>query len=184
MSATARRSLRCHACLPCALLLGALTAALPSDWFPAFLLGSTTGATPAAATTRTTPVAASAATPRALYPVHTGRPVSKTTGPTTTRRPPATVPSRVPGRWPLPPGTQEPSRPCDSQPCLHGGTCQDQDSGGAFTCSCPAGRGGVVCEKGNAHPCWTGAGRLMGATVWDETKGPKEWGSRLGGRLG
>ncbi|XP_016000014.2 agrin isoform X2 [Rousettus aegyptiacus] len=117
------------------------------DWFPAFLLGSTTGATPAAATTRTTPVAASAATPRALYPVHTGRPVSKTTGPTTTRRPPATVPSRVPGRWPLPPGTQEPSRPCDSQPCLHGGTCQDQDSGGAFTCSCPAGRGGVVCEK-------------------------------------
>ncbi|XP_011384341.1 agrin isoform X2 [Pteropus vampyrus] len=117
------------------------------DWFPAFFMGSTTGATPAAATTRTTTVASSAVTPRALYPVHTSRPVSKTTGPTTTRRPPATVPSHVPGRWPLPPGTQESLRPCDSQPCLHGGTCQDQDSGGAFTCSCPAGRGGVVCEK-------------------------------------
>ncbi|NXO97466.1 AGRIN protein, partial [Certhia brachydactyla] len=41
-----------------------------------------------------------------------------------------------------PPGTP---RPCQSQPCLHGGTCQDD--GRDFTCSCPAGRGGAVCEK-------------------------------------
>ncbi|XP_014399272.1 PREDICTED: agrin [Myotis brandtii] len=39
----------------------------------------------------------------------------------------------------------------DSQPCLYGGTCQDQDAGGAFTCSCPAGRGGAVCENA-LHP--------------------------------
>ncbi|XP_012590000.1 PREDICTED: agrin [Condylura cristata] len=41
----------------------------------------------------------------------------------------------------------QPPRPCDSQPCLHGGTCQDWGAGGHFTCSCPAGRGGAVCEK-------------------------------------
>nr|XP_019567657.1 PREDICTED: agrin isoform X2 [Rhinolophus sinicus] len=117
------------------------------DWFPAFFTGATTGATPAAAMVRATTVASSAVTPRALYPIHTSRPISRTTAPPTTRRPPTTAPSRVPGRWPLPPGTQQLPRPCDSQPCLHGGTCQDQDSGGAFTCSCPAGRGGTVCEK-------------------------------------
>ncbi|XP_032969713.1 agrin isoform X4 [Rhinolophus ferrumequinum] len=117
------------------------------DWFPAFFTGATTGATPAAAMARATTVASSAVTPRALYPIHTSRPISRTTAPPTTRRPPTTAPSRVPGRWPLPPGTQQLLRPCDSQPCLHGGTCQDQDSGGAFTCSCPAGRGGTVCEK-------------------------------------
>ncbi|XP_019567657.2 agrin isoform X5 [Rhinolophus sinicus] len=117
------------------------------DWFPAFFTGATTGATPAAAMVRATTVASSTVTPRALYPIHTSRPISRTTAPPTTRRPPTTAPSRVPGRWPLPPGTQQLPRPCDSQPCLHGGTCQDQDSGGAFTCSCPAGRGGTVCEK-------------------------------------
>uniref|UniRef100_A0A674DNC9 Agrin n=1 Tax=Salmo trutta TaxID=8032 RepID=A0A674DNC9_SALTR len=36
-------------------------------------------------------------------------------------------------------------RPCDSHPCRHGGTCEDD--GADFTCICPAGRGGVVCEK-------------------------------------
>ncbi|KFW85050.1 Agrin, partial [Manacus vitellinus] len=34
---------------------------------------------------------------------------------------------------------------CDSHPCLHGGTCEDD--GEEFTCSCPAGKGGAVCEK-------------------------------------
>uniref|UniRef100_A0A8B9SYN4 Agrin n=1 Tax=Anas platyrhynchos TaxID=8839 RepID=A0A8B9SYN4_ANAPL len=38
-----------------------------------------------------------------------------------------------------------PPRPCDSHPCLHGGTCEDD--GQDFTCSCPAGKGGAVCEK-------------------------------------
>lgn len=36
--------------------------------------------------------------------------------------------------------------PCSSHPCLHGGTCEHQ--GGEFSCKCPAGRGGAVCEKG------------------------------------
>ncbi|KAG9332758.1 hypothetical protein JZ751_014857 [Albula glossodonta] len=36
-------------------------------------------------------------------------------------------------------------RPCDSHPCRHGGTCEEV--GDDFTCTCPAGRGGVVCEK-------------------------------------
>ncbi|NWV29599.1 AGRIN protein, partial [Origma solitaria] len=44
-----------------------------------------------------------------------------------------------------PPATRRPPRPCDSQPCLHGGTCEDD--GRDFTCSCPAGKGGAVCEK-------------------------------------
>ncbi|XP_051947304.1 agrin-like isoform X2 [Xyrauchen texanus] len=37
------------------------------------------------------------------------------------------------------------TRPCDSQPCRHGGTCEEE--GNDFTCICPAGRGGAVCEK-------------------------------------
>ncbi|ERE84239.1 agrin-like isoform 1 [Cricetulus griseus] len=45
------------------------------------------------------------------------------------------------------PGPQQPPKSCDSQPCLHGGTCQDQDSGKGFTCICTAGRGGTVCEE-------------------------------------
>uniref|UniRef100_A0A7N8X2P6 Agrin n=1 Tax=Mastacembelus armatus TaxID=205130 RepID=A0A7N8X2P6_9TELE len=36
-------------------------------------------------------------------------------------------------------------KPCDSHPCLHGGTCEDD--GNDFSCKCPAGRGGSVCEK-------------------------------------
>ncbi|XP_036726429.1 agrin isoform X4 [Balaenoptera musculus] len=116
------------------------------DWLPAFF----TGATPAAATARATTVARlppSAVTPRALHPSHTSRPVSRTTVPLTARQPPTPAPSRTPARRPPPPGTQQPPRPCDSQPCLHGGTCQDQGSGGDFTCRCTAGRGGAVCEK-------------------------------------
>lgn len=131
---------------------------IPSpDWFPAFF----TGATPAAATARATTVARlppSAATPRAHFPSHTSRPVSRTTPPPTTRQPPTTAPSRVPGRRPLPPGTQQPRRPCDSQPCLHGGTCQDQGSGADFTCSCPAGTEGAVCEKGKVLHAREGQG--------------------------
>ncbi|XP_054637122.1 agrin isoform X1 [Dunckerocampus dactyliophorus] len=36
-------------------------------------------------------------------------------------------------------------RPCESHPCLHGGTCEED--GNEFSCKCPAGRGGPVCEK-------------------------------------
>lgn len=155
--------------LPVPCFPSVLTAPLPSDWFPAFFMGATTGATPAAATARATTVAhlPSAVTQRARYPSHTSRPVGRTTALPTTRQPPTTAPRRVPGRRPLPPGTQQPSKPCDSQPCLHGGTCQDQDSGGSFTCSCPVGRGGAVCEKGKGHPCRREVGRQM-------------WGARAG----
>lgn len=141
----------------------ALTAPLPSDWFPAFFLGATTGAAPAAATATATTVAhvPSAVTQRALDPSHTSRPVGRTTALPTTRQPPTTAPRRVPGRRPLPSGPQQPPKPCDSQPCLHGGTCQDQDSAGGFTCSCPVGRRGAVCEKGKGHPRRREAGRQM-----------------------
>uniref|UniRef100_A0A8C5VMH6 Agrin n=1 Tax=Microcebus murinus TaxID=30608 RepID=A0A8C5VMH6_MICMU len=127
------------------------------DWFPAFF----TGATAAVATARATTVARlpSAVTPRALYPSHTSRPVGKTTALPTTRRPPTTAPSRVPGRRPLPAGPQLSSRACDSQPCLHGGTCQEQDSGGDFSCSCPEGRAGTVCEKALRTPVPAFGGR-------------------------
>uniref|UniRef100_A0A3Q2HVN7 Agrin n=1 Tax=Equus caballus TaxID=9796 RepID=A0A3Q2HVN7_HORSE len=122
---------------------------LDLDWFPAFFTGATTGATPAAATARATTVARlpSAVTPRAFHPSHTSRPSSRTTAHTPTRRPPTSAPRRGPGHLPLSPGSQQPPRPCDSQPCFHGGTCQDLGSGGDFTCSCPVGRGGTICEK-------------------------------------
>ncbi|XP_062961532.1 agrin isoform X2 [Cynocephalus volans] len=119
------------------------------DWFPAFTV-ATTGATAAVTTARATTVArlpSSAVTHRAPYPIHTSRPTGRTTAPPSTRWPPTTAPSRAAGRRPLTPGPQQPPRPCDSQPCLHGGTCQDQDSGRAFTCSCRTGRGGAFCEK-------------------------------------
>ncbi|XP_058160685.1 LOW QUALITY PROTEIN: agrin [Dasypus novemcinctus] len=107
------------------------------DWFPAY---STTGVTTGAAG-----AAPPAVTPRGLYPSHTSRPLSRTTAPPHTRRPPTTTSSRVPGRRPLPPGTPWPPRPCDSQPCLHGGTCRAASA--KFTCSCPPGWGGAVCEE-------------------------------------
>ncbi|XP_063091307.1 agrin isoform X8 [Cavia porcellus] len=118
------------------------------DWFPAFFTGAATGATAAVATARatTTGQLPSAVTPRA-YPSHTSRPTGKTTAPLTTRRPLTTLPSRMAGHQPIPPDPQQPLRPCASQPCLYGGTCWDQDSGQGFTCSCPAGRGGIICEE-------------------------------------
>ncbi|XP_035163135.3 agrin isoform X9 [Callithrix jacchus] len=120
------------------------------DWFPAFFTGATSGAIAAVATARATTASRpppSAVTPRAPHPGHTSRPISKTTAAPTTRRPPTTAPSHVPGYPPLPPALQQPPKPCDSQPCLHGGTCQDGALGGDFTCSCPAGWGGAVCER-------------------------------------
>ncbi|XP_047580666.1 agrin isoform X5 [Lutra lutra] len=126
---------------------------LDFDWFPAFFLGATTGATVATATARATTMVhlPSAVTQRALSPSRTSQPTDRTTALPTTRQPPTTAPRRVPGRRPLPSGTPQPLKPCDSQPCLHGGTCQDQDPGGGFTCSCPVGRKGTVCEQA-LHP--------------------------------
>ncbi|KAM5125370.1 LOW QUALITY PROTEIN: agrin-like [Callospermophilus lateralis] len=117
------------------------------DWFPSFFMGATIGATIAVATARATTVGQppSSMTPQ-VHPSHTSRPIGRTTPPQHTHRPPTTAPSHVAGHRPLLPSPKQHPRSCDSQPCLHGGTCQDQDSGRGFTCSCPAGRGSTFCE--------------------------------------
>ncbi|XP_030743825.1 agrin [Echinops telfairi] len=114
------------------------------DWVPEIFTPGATTAMAGATTAARLPSAS--VTSRAPYPTHTSRLPSRTTALPTTRRPPTTAPNRVPGRRPLLPGTLKPHRPCDSQPCLHGGTCQDRDAGQTFSCSCPVGRGGAVCE--------------------------------------
>ncbi|NXC09441.1 AGRIN protein, partial [Orthonyx spaldingii] len=120
------------------------------DWIPRLFtttVTTTTATTMAPATTRRVPTAtaepAGRAGPKAV--ASTRRPSA--TSPGSTRRPSATSPGSSSRRKPTrqPPGTRRPPRPCDSQPCLHGGTCEDD--GHDFTCSCPAGKGGVVCEK-------------------------------------
>uniref|UniRef100_A0A672JG54 Agrin n=1 Tax=Salarias fasciatus TaxID=181472 RepID=A0A672JG54_SALFA len=69
-------------------------------------------------------------------------PVTTTAAPaTTTRPPPATTGPHARGK-----PHHRGQKPCDSHPCLHGGTCEDD--GSDFSCKCPAGRGGSVCEKG------------------------------------
>ncbi|XP_035295201.1 agrin isoform X8 [Cricetulus griseus] len=111
---------------------------LDFDWFPTFFTGAAT-----ARATTVSQLLASTITPR-VYPSHTSWPIGRTTASLTTRRPPTTVPSTDQRQTP---GPQQPPKSCDSQPCLHGGTCQDQDSGKGFTCICTAGRGGTVCEE-------------------------------------
>uniref|UniRef100_A0A7N4PDI5 Agrin n=1 Tax=Sarcophilus harrisii TaxID=9305 RepID=A0A7N4PDI5_SARHA len=110
------------------------------DWLPMLFTTATTTTT--AATEAVTPGSrhTSAMTPHTLYPDHQGRPHSRP-APPATHRPPTTV--ALPPA--MPPVTHRPPRPCDSHPCLHGGTCED--NGKEFSCSCPAGRGGAVCEK-------------------------------------
>ncbi|KAI9531181.1 hypothetical protein NQZ68_000676 [Dissostichus eleginoides] len=71
-------------------------------------------------------------------PVTTTRPTTTTEASTTTAPPPATTVAHVRGRL-------HHKKPCSSHPCLHGGTCEDE--GNDFSCQCPAGRGGSVCEK-------------------------------------
>ncbi|KAJ8259664.1 hypothetical protein GJAV_G00172040 [Gymnothorax javanicus] len=67
---------------------------------------------------------------------------SRMTTPHATTSPRLTTP---PSRPKLVPTHRRPPQPCDSHPCRHGGTCEDD--GTDFTCVCPAGRGGAVCEK-------------------------------------
>ncbi|KAJ7306392.1 hypothetical protein JRQ81_009738 [Phrynocephalus forsythii] len=116
------------------------------DWIPQLFTTTTTTtmATTMAPATAATTHRFTTTAPRVLYP---GRPHSKISAPITTKRPattaPATTSRKKPGRPAL--ATKKPSRPCDSHPCLHGGTCEDD--GRDFTCSCPAGKGGAVCEK-------------------------------------
>ncbi|XP_062247965.1 agrin isoform X2 [Platichthys flesus] len=67
-------------------------------------------------------------------------PLLTTAAVTTTSQPPATTIARFRGK-----PHHKAHKPCDSHPCLHGGTCEDD--GNDFSCKCPAGRGGSVCEK-------------------------------------
>uniref|UniRef100_A0A8C0VJ11 Agrin n=1 Tax=Cyanistes caeruleus TaxID=156563 RepID=A0A8C0VJ11_CYACU len=103
------------------------------DWIPRLFtttVTTTTATTMAPATTRRL-TAATAAPGQPLEPVGS------------TRRPGPGGSRGKPTRQP--PGTGRAPRPCESQPCLYGGTCEDD--GQDFTCSCPAGRGGAVCDK-------------------------------------
>ncbi|KAM9752573.1 agrin isoform 6-T6 [Menidia menidia] len=77
-------------------------------------------------------------TTTAAPPVTTPPPVSTSTA----TQPPATTAIR--GRL-----SHHNQRPCDSHPCLHGGTCEDD--GADFSCKCPTGREGVVCEKAKKY---------------------------------
>uniref|UniRef100_A0A8C7JNX8 Agrin n=1 Tax=Oncorhynchus kisutch TaxID=8019 RepID=A0A8C7JNX8_ONCKI len=90
--------------------------------------------------TTTTTTTATATTPTASpSPFITSRPPGTTRRPYTSRRT-----TTAPSTRPVPHHTKA-QRPCDSHPCRHGGTCEDD--GADFTCICPAGRGGAVCEK-------------------------------------
>uniref|UniRef100_A0A7N4PPT9 Agrin n=1 Tax=Sarcophilus harrisii TaxID=9305 RepID=A0A7N4PPT9_SARHA len=93
------------------------------DWLPMLFTTATTTTT--AATEAVTPGSrhTSAMTPHTLYPDHQGRPHSRP-APPATHRPPTTV--ALPPA--MPPVTHRPPRPCDSHPCLHGGTCPGPSS--------------------------------------------------------
>uniref|UniRef100_A0A8C7W8Z3 Agrin n=1 Tax=Oncorhynchus mykiss TaxID=8022 RepID=A0A8C7W8Z3_ONCMY len=106
--------------------------------------------------TTTTTTTATATTPTASpSPFITSRPPGTTRRPYTSRRTttapsPVTTPASTTTITPLHrtrpvPHHTKAQRPCDSHPCRHGGTCEDD--GADFTCICPAGRGGAVCEK-------------------------------------
>ncbi|KAJ6658757.1 hypothetical protein lerEdw1_019678, partial [Lerista edwardsae] len=116
------------------------------DWIPQLFTTTTTttAATTIAPAVATTRRFISTAAPRALYP---GKPSSKAPAAAPTKRPVTTAPAATARKKPLrqPLTTKKPARPCESHPCLHGGTCEDD--GRDFTCSCPAGKGGAVCEK-------------------------------------
>ncbi|TDH10905.1 hypothetical protein EPR50_G00079800 [Perca flavescens] len=79
-------------------------------------------------------------TTTASAPVTTPRPTTTTAAVTTTALPPATTIAHVREKL-----HHKAQKPCGSHPCLHGGTCEDD--GSDFSCKCPAGRGGSVCEK-------------------------------------
>uniref|UniRef100_A0A8C8JMW8 Agrin n=1 Tax=Oncorhynchus tshawytscha TaxID=74940 RepID=A0A8C8JMW8_ONCTS len=79
-------------------------------------------------------------------PYFTTTTTTTATATTPTASPSPFITSRPPGTTRRPYTMTTPAqRPCDSHPCRHGGTCEDD--GADFTCICPAGRGGAVCEK-------------------------------------
>ncbi|XP_039223823.1 agrin isoform X4 [Crotalus tigris] len=116
------------------------------DWIPQLFTTTTTTTiattmAPTASGSQRFPITP---TSRTLNP---GRLNGKSSGTVATKRPSTSLPASTDRKKPLRPvpTTRKPARPCESHPCLHGGTCEDD--GRDFTCSCPAGRGGAVCEK-------------------------------------
>uniref|UniRef100_A0A672LT86 Agrin n=1 Tax=Sinocyclocheilus grahami TaxID=75366 RepID=A0A672LT86_SINGR len=106
---------------------------------------TTTTTTVASVTTPTTTMLSPTSAFTTLHPTTTRRPF--TSRKTTTASPATTTPSQTPtttvslkNRLMV-----HANSLCDSQPCRHGGTCEEEDND--FTCICPAGRGGAVCEK-------------------------------------
>ncbi|TNM86391.1 hypothetical protein fugu_006621 [Takifugu bimaculatus] len=133
---------------------------------PSFPVFTTTTTTTASVTTAAPTTTATYVRPQTTSPFITRRPPGTTRRPFNSRRKTTTS---APNTTPLTttstmvtvttntlPATSTVSRastqpnhrarnPCSSHPCLHGGTCEHQ--GGEFSCKCPAGRGGAVCEK-------------------------------------
>ncbi|XP_067302342.1 agrin isoform X3 [Pseudorasbora parva] len=108
---------------------------------------TTTTTTVASVTTPSTTTLSPSSAFTTLRPTTTRRPFRTTSRRTTTAAPATTTPSQAPTTTVLVRNKPVPhaNRPCDSQPCRHGGTCEEEDND--FTCICPAGRGGAVCEK-------------------------------------
>uniref|UniRef100_A0A8D3CN64 Agrin n=1 Tax=Scophthalmus maximus TaxID=52904 RepID=A0A8D3CN64_SCOMX len=105
---------------------------------PFFTTTTTASVTTAAPTTATTTTRRTTTT---SAPVTTTLPATAAVVTTTTTTlPPATTVAHFRGKL-----HHKAQKPCDSHPCLHGGTCEDD--GNDFSCKCPAGRGGSVCEK-------------------------------------
>uniref|UniRef100_A0AAQ4P5X2 Agrin n=1 Tax=Gasterosteus aculeatus aculeatus TaxID=481459 RepID=A0AAQ4P5X2_GASAC len=105
-------------------------------------------------TSTTTTASVTTAAPATTTTTAAPRPPTTTRPPPTsmyiTRRPPGTTRRPNSGRRITTTTTSAPvttpaAKPCSSHPCLHGGTCEDD--GNDFSCQCPAGRGGSVCEK-------------------------------------
>ncbi|KAK9401098.1 sushi nidogen and EGF-like domain-containing protein 1 [Crotalus adamanteus] len=56
--------------------------------------------------------------------------------------------------------TTEPPSPCDSEPCLNGGSCDAHED--SYTCDCPRGFTGKHCEKARPKLCSSGPCRNGG----------------------
>ncbi|XP_058858363.1 agrin isoform X6 [Acipenser ruthenus] len=142
---------------------------LDFDWVPNPFATTTTTTTAATTVPPTTTTITTTTTARLLSstrrrPATTAR---TTRRPSTARRattpaPTTTTPTpTTPGKVFFPPR----QTPCDSHPCRHGGTCEDD--GQDFTCICPAGRGGSVCEKAIKYyiPAFGGKSYLAFKTI-------------------
>ncbi|XP_039611507.1 agrin isoform X5 [Polypterus senegalus] len=123
------------------------------DWVPTPFVTTTTTTT---AATTVPPTTMRVTLPASVTNIATTRWRLTTTPRANTRRPPnRKLPVAVLTTEALmtttPPTTttsissRRPAKPCSSHPCQHGGTCEN--IGKDFTCICPAGRGGAVCEK-------------------------------------